>query len=190
MARRRRTFVFPLDGEGAIFLRSRLDTDGHRVLGFAVQLEIEEQGKRNPALRFDTAHGYVHVHTFGADGSEERNRLEFPSWEDAYTSSATGKRMRRGSARGSAKPTMVEKNLDLHYHLMMQLLRDPGSLDIPQDAEVILLPEDDPALRKANLRAGRKREGSGAHVVYVSVRLVPETRTVLTPQLAVVTPEA
>lgn len=85
---------------------------------------------------------------------------------------------------------MVDKNLQLHYHLMMQLLHDPSSLDIPDGAEVILLPEDDKVLRAANLKSGRRREASGVHVVYVSVRFVPETRTVLTPQLTVVSPAA
>ena len=85
---------------------------------------------------------------------------------------------------------MVDKNLELHYHLMMQLLRDPDSLDIPDESEVIFLPDDDAELREANRELGRQREKSGAHVVYVSVRLVPETKTVLTAQLEVVSPAA
>jgi hypothetical protein len=81
---------------------------------------------------------------------------------------------------------MVEKNLDLHYHLMMELLRDPHSLEIPDDAEAILLPEDDLELREANLRLGKRREKLGKRVVYIKVALVPETRIVLTPRLTVV----
>jgi len=43
---------------------------------------------------------------------------------------------------------MIEKNLELHYHLMMQLLRDPDSLEIPDDAEAVFLPQDDDELRE------------------------------------------
>lgn len=85
MARRRRTFVFPLDADGTIFLRARLDTEAGRVRGFGLQLEIEAANERHPALRFDTSHGYVHRHVFDADGTEQRDRLEFPSWDEAYT---------------------------------------------------------------------------------------------------------
>jgi hypothetical protein len=84
----------------------------------------------------------------------------------------------------------VNKNMELHSYLMLQLIRDPDSLDIPDGAEVILLPEDDPPLREANQKLGRKREKAGARVVYVNVRLIPETRTVMTPELTVVSPAA
>lgn len=80
---------------------------------------------------------------------------------------------------------MVNRNLNLHYHLMMQLLREPDSIDIPDDSEVIFLPEDDEALKQANLLLGKRREKLGKRVVYVKVKLVPETRTVMTPKLTV-----
>jgi hypothetical protein len=82
---------------------------------------------------------------------------------------------------------MVDKNLDLHYHLMMQLLKAPDSIDIPEGAETILLPEDDPELREANLALGRRREKSGKQVVYVNIKLIPETRTVMVPKLSLAT---
>ena len=78
---------------------------------------------------------------------------------------------------------MIDKNLDLHYHLMMQLLLDPDSIDIPDGAETILLPEDDAELRESNLRLGKRREKLGKRVVYIEVKLVPETRTVMIPKL-------
>jgi hypothetical protein len=81
---------------------------------------------------------------------------------------------------------MVEKNLELQYHLMMQLLQEPDSIDIPDGAETVLLPEDDAELREANLKLGRRRERQGKQVVYVSVKFVPETRTVRVPRLSVV----
>jgi len=81
---------------------------------------------------------------------------------------------------------MVNRNLELHYHLMMQLLQDPDSLDIPDGADVIFLPEDDPELRRANERLAHRRAKAGHEVVYVQVKLVPETRTVLTPKLTVI----
>ena len=85
---------------------------------------------------------------------------------------------------------MVNKNLDLHYHLMMHLFDDPDSLDIPDGAEVIMLPEHDAELRAANLKLGKKREKAGETVVYVSIRMVPETRTVMVPEVTVVSPAA
>lgn len=84
------------------------------------------------------------------------------------------------------KKEMIEKNLELQYHLMMELLRDPDALNVPDDAEAIFLPEDDESLRQANLRLGKRREKLGKRVVYVQVKLVPETRTVMTPKLTVI----
>ena len=84
------------------------------------------------------------------------------------------------------KNEMIEKNLELQYLMMMELLRDPDALDVPDDAEAIFLPEDDEELRQANLRLGKRREKLGKRVVYVKVKLIPETRTVMTPRLTVV----
>ena len=61
---------------------------------------------------------------------------------------------------------MVEKNLELQYHLMMQLLQEPDSIEIADGAETILLPEDDAELREANLKLGRRRERQGKRTAY------------------------
>ena len=78
---------------------------------------------------------------------------------------------------------MINKNLDLHFHLIMQLLRDPDSIDLLDEAETILLPRDDAELREANLPLGTRREKLGKRVVYIETKLVPETRTVMIPKL-------
>lgn len=70
---------------------------------------------------------------------------------------------------------MVDKNLELHHYLMMHLFDEPDSLAIPDGATVMMLPEDDLDLRAANLKMGKRREKAGATVVYVNIRLVPET---------------
>jgi len=85
LATRRRTFVFPLNKDGSIVLRSRLETERAQVLGFAIQIEASTKGHRAVILRFDTAHGFVHLHSFSESSPEVRTRLQFVNWEDAYT---------------------------------------------------------------------------------------------------------
>jgi hypothetical protein len=83
--RRRRTFVFPLNSSGTVVLRSRLETDKGRVTGFAIQLEALDDTERAIILRFDTAHGYVHVHSFDGESAGTRTPMQFFNWEVAYT---------------------------------------------------------------------------------------------------------
>jgi hypothetical protein len=40
------------------------EVDKGQVLKFLVQLEIREQGKWNPVVRYDTAHGFAHRDTY------------------------------------------------------------------------------------------------------------------------------
>jgi len=78
------------------------------------------------------------------------------------------------------------KNHDLFEMFMQQVLDDPELLDrIPDGADIIFLPNSDPALRKANLELGAEREREGATVTYVRIEMVPQLRTIFVPRLNV-----
>lgn len=57
---------------------------------------------------------------------------------------------------------------------------------IPQDSEVIFLPEHDPELKEANLELAKALAAEGKRVVFVRITLVPETMTVFVPKLELV----
>lgn len=76
------------------------------------------------------------------------------------------------------------RNNDLFKVFMQQILTTPEfSEKIPQDAEVIFLPENDLELREANLALAKQSEAEGKRVIFVKVTLVPETRTVFVPRM-------
>ncbi len=81
---------------------------------------------------------------------------------------------------------VIEKNLEQHSLFMQYALEHPEILEkIPEGAEVIFIPENDPQLAKVNLNSGREKAAKGKKIVYVKVKVTPETRTVLVPQLEV-----
>lgn len=76
------------------------------------------------------------------------------------------------------------KNNELFELFVQEVLESPDFVDkIPDDAEVIFLPQNDPELCEANRRLGKAREKEGRKVVYVRIELVPEVRTVFVPHL-------
>jgi len=76
------------------------------------------------------------------------------------------------------------RNHDLFEMFMQQVLDDPELLDrIPDGADIIFLPNSDPALRKANLELGAEREREGATVTYIRIEMVPQPRTIFVPRL-------
>ena len=78
------------------------------------------------------------------------------------------------------------RNHDLFEIFMQQVLDDPELLDdIPNGADIIFLPDNDPSLREANLELGAEREHEGDKVVYLRIELVPQLRTVFVPRLSV-----
>ena len=76
------------------------------------------------------------------------------------------------------------RNHDLFEMFMQQVLEAPELLDrIPDGADIIFLPDSDPALREANLELGAEREREGAAVTYVRIEMVPQLRTIFVPRL-------
>ena len=66
------------------------------------------------------------------------------------------------------------------------MLDDPELLDsVPNGADIIFLPDNDPELRDANLELGAERKREGAKVVYVRIEMVPQLRTIFVPRLSV-----
>lgn len=79
---------------------------------------------------------------------------------------------------------LIDKNITQWGLFMQYVLENPGVLDeIPQDATVISLPEEDRELAETNLKHGKKLEAEGKKVVYFKVKAVPQKRTVLVPQV-------
>jgi len=59
-------------------------TEKGKVSKFTVQLE-RKNGKWIAIVRFDTAHGKVHKHTFHPDGTQEITKLKFADYDQAFT---------------------------------------------------------------------------------------------------------
>lgn len=79
---------------------------------------------------------------------------------------------------------IIEKNLEQHSLFMQYALEHPAILEkIPDGAEVVFLPEDDAQLAKVNLNAGKSKKSKGKKIIYVRVRVTPQTRTVLVPSV-------
>ena len=76
------------------------------------------------------------------------------------------------------------KNNELMALFMQQVVDDPELLGaIPDEAEIIFLPQNDPELCKDNLELGKARQAKGQQVAYISIELVPQVRTVFVPRL-------
>ena len=76
------------------------------------------------------------------------------------------------------------KNNELLALFMLLVLDDPELLGaIPDEAEIVFLPQNDPGLCEANLKLGKARQAEGREVVYISIELVPQVRTFFVPRL-------
>ena len=75
--------------------------------------------------------------------------------------------------------TIVEKNITLSFEFTRYLQEHPVLFkQIPQDAEVVLLPKDDPELYRVNLETARKAQETGAsNIVYVEIDAVAPARS-------------
>lgn len=74
---------------------------------------------------------------------------------------------------------MVRKNLLLGMEFDKYLIEHPDFLEqIPKRAYVVLLPEYDPELLKANMRLAQKRLKEGEKVVFVKIgKLAPPRKS-------------
>ena len=80
------------------------------------------------------------------------------------------------------RDTIVKKNLDLHAEWMRYLFDHPEAIDqIPEGAQVVILPTDDPELATINTKTltDAKRRGLPVVVVHLASPKVP------TPQIEV-----
>jgi len=80
--------------------------------------------------------------------------------------------------------TIVEKNMTLSFEFERYIFENPTILEnIPDGAEVVLLPKDDPELYRTNLRASQKR-GSETPIVYIEIEaLAPPRSRLINPRM-------
>jgi hypothetical protein len=86
------------------------------------------------------------------------------------------------------RETIVEKNITLSFEFERYILEHPEVLErIPQGAEVVLLPKDDPELYHINLETAQKARSDGGNapaVVYVEIEaLAPPRSRLVNPRL-------
>ncbi|MEJ5310124.1 MAG: DUF5647 family protein [Anaerolineae bacterium] len=82
--------------------------------------------------------------------------------------------------------TIIEKNITLSFEFERYLQENPRLLaQIPEDAEVVLLPKDDPELYRINLETAHKAQQLGAqNLVYVEIEaLAPPRSRLINPHL-------
>jgi len=69
------------------------------------------------------------------------------------------------------KMAMVEGNIELSAEFSRYIFEHPELEEqLPSDAEVVLLPEDNADLKAFNTSMGRQMEAQGEHVIYVSIK--------------------
>ncbi len=74
---------------------------------------------------------------------------------------------------------IVKKNLDLHAEWMRYVFEQPDALDqIPEGAQLVFLPDNDPELSKENQKTADKLKSKGAPVMIIHLDLPkpPEPR--------------
>jgi hypothetical protein len=83
--------------------------------------------------------------------------------------------------------TIVEKNITLSFEFERYILEHPEVMEqIPDGAQVVLLPQDDPELYRINLNAAHKARQTGETVpiVYVEIEaLAPPRSRLVNPRL-------
>jgi len=66
------------------------------------------------------------------------------------------------------RETVVKKNLDLHAEWMRYLFDHPEAMDqIPEGAQVVIIPTDEPELARENTQTLTAARGQGGPVVVV-----------------------
>ncbi|MFQ6101819.1 MAG: DUF5647 family protein [Anaerolineae bacterium] len=108
-------------------------------------------------VRYDTAHGRPHKDILHPDSSQDKVEFSGYSQEEVLT--------------------LGERYITEHPEVLEQ---------IPQGAEVVLLPQDDPELYRINLGAARRArsEGNAHPVIYVEIEaLVPPRSRLVNPRL-------
>ncbi|MBE9530544.1 MAG: hypothetical protein IMF00_04670, partial [Proteobacteria bacterium] len=80
---------------------------------------------------------------------------------------------------------IFSKNLILSTEFDRYVIEHPEFAEkIPQNAQIVLLPEDDPVLRKENIEIARTQREAGQPVVYVYVeKVAPQISRLVNPRL-------
>ena len=80
--------------------------------------------------------------------------------------------------------TVIEKNITLSFEFERYILENPTLLEnIPDGAEVVLLPKDDPELYRTNVRTSQKRV-SETPIVYIEIEaLAPPRSRLINPRM-------
>jgi hypothetical protein len=85
------------------------------------------------------------------------------------------------------RETIIEKNITLSFEFEQYILEHPDVLEqLPENAEIVLLPKDDPELYRTNLNAVQKARqvDETAPIVYVEIEaLTPPRSRLLNPRL-------
>jgi hypothetical protein len=87
-----------------------------------------------------------------------------------------------GLERGLAVSDVVERNIALVGELMNHLLQQPQVFSsLPDDFELVILPDDDPEMRLYNLDLLDRYGSEGKPVVFARVKSRQRTRSSQTP---------
>jgi hypothetical protein len=83
--------------------------------------------------------------------------------------------------------TIVEKNITLSFEFERYILEHPEMLEqIPDGAQVVLLPQDDPELYRINLTAAQeaRQAGETVPIIFVEIEaLAPPRSRLVNPRL-------
>jgi len=73
-------------------------------------------------------------------------------------------------AKTKVKPEVVERNVQLTRQIIHYILNHPKMLDVlPENFELVLLPEDDPEVRQLNLDLLDKYGSEGKPIVFARI---------------------
>lgn len=78
-------FVYPLSSELQDRLRVKATKIKGKIVSFVVQYEALIQGQWRAIVRYDTAHRFAHKDILHPDGSVDKQPLNFPSLNLAFT---------------------------------------------------------------------------------------------------------
>jgi hypothetical protein len=85
--------------------------------------------------------------------------------------------------------TISERNLELVTAMMRFILDQPQVLDrLPEDFQLVLLPDDDPELRRYNLETLEKEAGNDEPVVFVRLTAAAPISSADPPRIYVPVP--
>ena len=78
-------FIYPLSTELLDRLRVKATKNRGRIVSFVVQYEAFIRGRWRAVVRYDTAHRFAHRDVLHPDGSAQKQPLNFPSLNLAFT---------------------------------------------------------------------------------------------------------